>query len=101
MGTSSPQSPALEAQILATPDQATPIPMDDAVFPPANFRDITYPGLPDAVAPFNTNQTAHARSIIPAHFRSIVENSPTITPLAAKKGARVGHNLSGGRTEPD
>ena len=95
------QASTLETQAPGTPEtpQATPIPMTNAVHPPPNFRSIPYPNLPDAVAPFNADQTAHARSIIPPHVRAIVEDPPTIPNLDAKKTIRTG--VSRGRTEPD
>lgn len=71
-------------------------PTHNVAHPPANFRDIQYPGLPEAIHPFSRDQTAHLRAIIPAHVRQAVETQPAL-PLLARAGATVQR----GRPQPD
>ena len=79
--------------------EANPIagwPLTNVAHPPAGFREIQYPGLPDTIYPFNRDQTAHIRAIIPHHVRQMVEAQPELAPLTLA-GAT---NVVRGRPEP-
>lgn len=75
------------------------IPMTRAVHPPANFREIEYPGIPKVIFPFDADQVAHLRAIIPAHVRAVVENPPTLPALTTSGATRTG--VTGDQTTRD
>lgn len=64
-------------------------PLENVAHPPANFREIQYPGLPDAIQPFSRDQTAHLRAIIPPYVRQMVEAQPQLPPLTLSGATRT------------
>lgn len=73
-------------------------PVNNVAHPPAHFRDIQYPGLPETIRPFSRDQTAHIRAIIPPHVRELVETPPNPAPLTLSGANRTGRRQ---RIEPD
>lgn len=103
-GDQSPAPPAGTTNSLARapsrlpPGQVT-IPMAKAAYPSTNFREIDYPGLSDAIAPFSAEQTAHLRAIIPNHVRLIVENPPEVPPLPTSGATHTGVTREQAKTD--